>query len=372
MDELRPGHGQRGARGGRARRPRAVPVRRRAAGEDGRPLHRPPSSTCSPSTASCTSSATTTPSRRSTRRCSASRASCWRSGRPRRPRRRTAGEPMTATVRPARWWQWPSSCSPALFSAAEAALGGVLPRPRRGARRQGRPGARRLLRAARRPAALPQHRAVAAAALRDRAVGAGHARWSSTPARRPRWPTVLTAIGVMLLVLVRGRSASARAPSAASTPSGSRCVAAAPLALREPRSSGPIPQLLILIGNAITPGKGFREGPFSTEAELRELVDLAEASARDRVRRAQDDPLGLRARRHHRARGDGPAHRRRLHRAPQEPAPDDVAVPAQRLLPHPGDRREPRRHRRLRLPQGPRPPRLRGARRPSSPSASTR
>ena len=41
---------------------------------------------------------------------------------------------------------------------------------------------------------------------------------------------------------------------------------------------GPIPQLLIMIGNALTPGKGFREGPFSTEAELREMVDLAEAS----------------------------------------------------------------------------------------------
>jgi len=42
---------------------------------------------------------------------------------------------------------------------------------------------------------------------------------------------------------------------------------------------GPIPKLLILVGNAITPGRGFREGPFSTETELRELVDLAEASA---------------------------------------------------------------------------------------------
>jgi len=42
---------------------------------------------------------------------------------------------------------------------------------------------------------------------------------------------------------------------------------------------GPVPRLLILVGNAITPGRGFREGPFSTETELRELVDLAEASA---------------------------------------------------------------------------------------------
>ena len=41
---------------------------------------------------------------------------------------------------------------------------------------------------------------------------------------------------------------------------------------------GPLPRLLIAVGNALTPGKGFRHGPFSTEAELRELVDIAEAS----------------------------------------------------------------------------------------------
>ena len=38
---------------------------------------------------------------------------------------------------------------------------------------------------------------------------------------------------------------------------------------------GPIPKLLIAIGNALTPGKGFRTGPFASEVELRELVDLA-------------------------------------------------------------------------------------------------
>jgi CBS domain containing-hemolysin-like protein len=43
------------------------------------------------------------------------------------------------------------------------------------------------------------------------------------------------------------------------------------------RIFGPLATLLILVGNAITPGKGFREGPFATEAELRELVDLFEA-----------------------------------------------------------------------------------------------
>ncbi|HEU4913583.1 MAG TPA: hemolysin family protein [Actinomycetes bacterium] len=42
------------------------------------------------------------------------------------------------------------------------------------------------------------------------------------------------------------------------------------------RFLGPLPQLLILVGNALTPGKGFRDGPFASEAELRELVDFAE------------------------------------------------------------------------------------------------
>ncbi|WP_070378934.1 hemolysin family protein [Rhodococcus sp. WMMA185] len=41
---------------------------------------------------------------------------------------------------------------------------------------------------------------------------------------------------------------------------------------------GPVSRLLILIGNAITPGKGFRQGPFASEIELRELVDMAQES----------------------------------------------------------------------------------------------
>lgn len=38
---------------------------------------------------------------------------------------------------------------------------------------------------------------------------------------------------------------------------------------------GPITSILIAIGNAITPGKGFKTGPFANEAELRDLVDQA-------------------------------------------------------------------------------------------------
>ena len=40
---------------------------------------------------------------------------------------------------------------------------------------------------------------------------------------------------------------------------------------------GPLASLLILLGNAVTPGKGFREGPFASEAELRDLVERANA-----------------------------------------------------------------------------------------------
>jgi len=40
----------------------------------------------------------------------------------------------------------------------------------------------------------------------------------------------------------------------------------------------PISRLLVLLGNALTPGRGFRNGPFASEIELREVVDLAQQS----------------------------------------------------------------------------------------------
>jgi CBS domain containing-hemolysin-like protein len=41
---------------------------------------------------------------------------------------------------------------------------------------------------------------------------------------------------------------------------------------------GPLSRLLVLIGNAVTPGPGYRDGPFSSESELREMVDRASES----------------------------------------------------------------------------------------------
>ncbi|WP_182523731.1 hemolysin family protein [Nocardioides dongkuii] len=91
------------------------------------------------------------------------------------------------------------------------------------------------------------------------------------------WESVLTAIGVMLVVSfvvigVAPRTLGRQHNEAVAL------FSAGPVAVVT-SVLGPLPRLLILIGNALTPGKGFDQGPFSTETELRELVDLAEASS---------------------------------------------------------------------------------------------
>ncbi|MER5864523.1 hemolysin family protein [Kitasatospora sp. NPDC002040] len=88
------------------------------------------------------------------------------------------------------------------------------------------------------------------------------------------WQAVLLAIGVMVLVSfvavgVSPRTIGRQHPLTTVT-------AASFVLLPLARVLGPIPRLLILLGNALTPGKGYREGPFASEAELRALVDLAE------------------------------------------------------------------------------------------------
>ncbi len=89
---------------------------------------------------------------------------------------------------------------------------------------------------------------------------------------------VVVAAGVMVVV---SYVAIGVAPRTLARQNASRValVAAGPISLLA-TVLGPITRLLILIGNALTPGHGFRHGPFTSEAELRELVDLAE---RDRL-----------------------------------------------------------------------------------------
>ena len=91
------------------------------------------------------------------------------------------------------------------------------------------------------------------------------------------WASVLVAIGSMLVLsfVVIGVAPRTLGRQHADTVA---CLSAGPVAAFT-TVLGPLPRLLILLGNAITPGRGFREGPFSTETELREMVDIAEASA---------------------------------------------------------------------------------------------
>jgi CBS domain containing-hemolysin-like protein len=96
------------------------------------------------------------------------------------------------------------------------------------------------------------------------------------PLVEPRWAGVLTVVGVMLVVqfVVVGVG-----PRTIGRLHAQRvALISAPTISMFTRVLGPLPQLLIVVGNIITPGRGFSEGPFSSEAELRELVDLAEAS----------------------------------------------------------------------------------------------
>lgn len=94
---------------------------------------------------------------------------------------------------------------------------------------------------------------------------------------RSRWLAMLASLAIMLVVSfvligvaprTLGRQHSERVA----------LFSAGPL-IAFTKVLGPLPRLLILVGNAITPGRGFSEGPFASEAELRELVDLAEASS---------------------------------------------------------------------------------------------
>ena len=88
-----------------------------------------------------------------------------------------------------------------------------------------------------------------------------------------RWWVGIAVVGVMLIlvyvvigVLPRTLGRQHAYPVGLAAAGGVRALG---------RVLAPIASLLILLGNAITPGRGFREGPFSSDIELRELVDLA-------------------------------------------------------------------------------------------------
>ncbi|MFS0886282.1 hemolysin family protein [Aeromicrobium sp. 179-A 4D2 NHS] len=91
------------------------------------------------------------------------------------------------------------------------------------------------------------------------------------------WHNVLIAAGIMSVVSFVAIGVGPR--TLGRQHSEAIAVASAGPVIATTRLLGPLPRLLILMGNALTPGRGFAEGPFASEVEVRELVDLAAASS---------------------------------------------------------------------------------------------
>ena len=90
------------------------------------------------------------------------------------------------------------------------------------------------------------------------------------------WERILLAVGVMVVVSYVVIGVGPRTLGHQHSERVALAVSGSVILMT--RVLGPVSRSLIAVGNALTPGRGYREGPFSSEAELRELVDLAEAS----------------------------------------------------------------------------------------------
>jgi CBS domain containing-hemolysin-like protein len=91
------------------------------------------------------------------------------------------------------------------------------------------------------------------------------------------WKRLLIAIGVMALVSFVVVGVSPR--TLGRQHSDSVALLASPLIVGLRSFLGPVARVLIALGNAVTPGRGYRDGPFQSESELRDLVDLAGESS---------------------------------------------------------------------------------------------
>jgi CBS domain containing-hemolysin-like protein len=87
------------------------------------------------------------------------------------------------------------------------------------------------------------------------------------------WKPLFIAVGIMALMSFVVVGVSPRTLGRQHVDSVARLGAPVVVWLR--RVLGPLARLLVAIGNAVTPGRGYRDGPFQSESELRDLVDLA-------------------------------------------------------------------------------------------------
>jgi CBS domain containing-hemolysin-like protein len=162
----------------------------------------------------------------------------------------------------------------ALFAAADAALNSVSRAHVDSLAREGRPGARALAKVV---ADRPRHvnllllLRLAAEATATVLATVAFVQIFATP-----WVGALVAAGAMVVVSYVFIGVGPRTLGRQHPYRIGMLLAAPVRALGT--LLGPLSRLLIVLGNMVTPGQGFREGPFSSEIELRELVDMASTS----------------------------------------------------------------------------------------------
>jgi CBS domain containing-hemolysin-like protein len=181
-------------------------------------------------------------------------------------------------VSPAEWWMLVGAAACVLaagfFSSADAALANVSKVRAEELVEEGRAGARRLVLIAEDPARYLNTALFLRLLFEILAVVL--VAEVLLPVVQPRWIGVLSVAGVMLVMQFVVIGVGPR--TIGRQHAQSVALFSAPVISFFTKLLGPLAQLLIVVGNILTPGRGFSEGPFSSEAELRELVDLAEAS----------------------------------------------------------------------------------------------
>ncbi len=136
---------------------------------------------------------------------------------------------------------------------------------------EGRPGATRLLPVARDPARFVNALLLVRMALTVLAVALVMmilVQSGKSPGTALLITTVVMLIANFILLGVAPRTLGQQHADALALRSAGLVRALAALV-------SPLTRLLILLGNAVTPGKGYRQGPFATQAELREMLDRA-------------------------------------------------------------------------------------------------
>jgi CBS domain containing-hemolysin-like protein len=90
----------------------------------------------------------------------------------------------------------------------------------------------------------------------------------------PGWPVVLITVLIMIVICY---AVIGVGPRTLGRQHFNRVALAGAGAVRLlGRVFNPLASMLTLFGNAITPGRGLKDGPFASEVEIRELVDMAE------------------------------------------------------------------------------------------------